>query len=70
MSWRIDVETRARHADQVSTPTAIVELQIASNKQPQKDAEVVRFEMDENTLAKTLESLKDIDSVIAKHCHQ
>ena len=36
MSWRIDVETRARHADQVSTPTAIVELQISSNEQPQK----------------------------------
>ena len=36
MSWRIDVETRARHADQVNTPTAIVELQIASNELPQK----------------------------------
>jgi len=36
MSWRIDVETRARHADQVNTPTAIVELQIASSELPQK----------------------------------
>lgn len=29
-SWRIDVKTKARHLDQLSQPTAIMEMKIKS----------------------------------------
>ena len=30
-SWRIDVKTKARHLDQLSQPTAIMEMKVKSH---------------------------------------
>lgn len=32
MNWRIDVKTKARHLEQINTPTAIIEMQIESGE--------------------------------------
>lgn len=37
LSWRIDINSRARHVDEINTPTAIVELQLT----PPNDQKVV-----------------------------
>jgi uncharacterized protein YbaA (DUF1428 family) len=67
MSWRIDVKSRSRHTDQISTPAAIVELHLANTGAIQQGVEVVRFEMDESGLGKVLNSLKNIGEQIDKH---
>ncbi|XP_038072686.1 COMM domain-containing protein 1-like [Patiria miniata] len=68
MSWRIDIKSQGRHIDQINTPTAIVELQLAENNSD-KEAEVVRFEMDEEKLAKITQDLDIMEAQIAAHCH-
>ena len=34
MSWRIDVKTRSKDVEQINTPVAIVELQLANKETP------------------------------------
>ena len=36
LSWRIDIKSQAKHIDQLNTPTAIVELQIADSQASDK----------------------------------
>ena len=31
VNWRIDIKSQAKHIDQINTPTAIMELQIANH---------------------------------------
>ncbi|XP_070576865.1 COMM domain-containing protein 1-like [Ptychodera flava] len=68
VSWRIDLKTQARHIDQLHTPTAIVELQLANGQDKSKEAEVVRFEMDEEKLSSVIKNLEDIQKQINVHC--
>merc|ERR1711962_1720941 len=68
MSWRIDIKSQGKHIDQINMPTAIVELQLTGNDSD-KDVEVIRFELDEEKLAKITEHLDTIEKQIAAHCH-
>ena len=43
LSWRIDVKSRARHVDQINTPVAIVELQLAQGSSQQKVGVDLRY---------------------------
>ncbi|KAL3873347.1 hypothetical protein ACJMK2_036479 [Sinanodonta woodiana] len=72
VSWRIDLKSQARHLDQINTPTAIMELQVGKNgDETEKDSsEVIRFEMDESKLSSVLQSMKEIEDEINKHCQQ
>ncbi|XP_002736623.1 COMM domain-containing protein 1-like [Saccoglossus kowalevskii] len=69
VSWRIDLKTQARHIDQLHTPSAIVELQLTNgNGCDKKEADVVRFEMDEEKLTNMISSLEEIEKQISSHC--
>lgn len=67
LSWRIDVQSRSRRAEQVNTATAIIELQLEKKQDDSKDTEVLRFEVDENGLTQLLKSLKDVEDLIKNH---
>ncbi|XP_022088643.1 COMM domain-containing protein 1-like [Acanthaster planci] len=68
MSWRIDIKSQSKCIDQINMPTAIVELQLAENNSD-KEVELVRFEMDEEKLAKITKDLDIMEAQIAAHCH-
>ncbi|XP_071791197.1 COMM domain-containing protein 1-like [Asterias amurensis] len=67
MSWRIDIKSQAKHIEQINTPTAIVELQIAEQNSDQ-EPDVVRFEMDEVKLAKITKDLDVMEEQLAAYC--
>ncbi|XP_072030848.1 COMM domain-containing protein 1-like [Amphiura filiformis] len=67
LSWRIDIKSQAKHIDQLNTPTAIVELQIAESQASDKEADVVRFEMDEEKLVQVTQSLNEIEERLAAY---
>lgn len=69
VNWRIDIKTQARNLEQINTPTAIVELQLAKNKNS-KESETVRFEMDEEKLTKVLSNLQEVEEQITAYCQQ
>lgn len=61
VSWRIDIKAQAKSVDQINTPTAIVELQLANkNQSHSKGDEVVKFELDEEMLGSLTKSLGEI----------
>ncbi|PIK60180.1 putative COMM domain-containing protein 1-like [Apostichopus japonicus] len=62
LSWRIDIKAQAKKVDQINTPTAIVELQLANKNQSQsKEDDVVQFELDEVMLGSLTRSLEEIE---------
>ncbi|KAL4238894.1 Copper metabolism (Murr1) domain containing 1 [Mactra antiquata] len=68
VSWRIDIQSQARHIDQINAPTAIMELKLGPNDS--KNSEVVRFEMDEERLNNVLQTMQEIENEVNKHCEQ
>lgn len=64
VSWRIDLKAQAKKLDQINTPTAIVELQLANRSKPENGNEVVRFEMDEEQLVSLTKSLEEIEECL------
>lgn len=69
VSWRIDVKSQSKSAENINEPSAIVELQIENPEESQK-TEVVQFEMDESRLAHVLQNMKDIEDQIVQYCQQ
>jgi len=72
LSWRVDVKSHTRQTDgAINEPCAIVELQL-DHKQHSNDkkAEVICFELNDNSLSKVLESLRDIETLITDFSKQ
>ncbi|XP_071963676.1 COMM domain-containing protein 1-like [Antedon mediterranea] len=67
MSWRIDVKGQAKNIEQISVPTAIVELQIANPLNKKQETDVVRFEMDEEKVGEVMKNLEEIEQQIQLH---
>ncbi|XP_045187297.1 COMM domain-containing protein 1-like [Mercenaria mercenaria] len=70
VSWRIDIQSQARHIDQINAPTAIMELQLGPKTSNSQKTEVVRFEMDETRLGSVLQTMQDIENEVNKYCQQ
>ncbi|ESP02278.1 hypothetical protein LOTGIDRAFT_138684 [Lottia gigantea] len=66
VSWRIDLKSQGRRSDDINTPSAIMELQIAEH---QNKDQVVRFEMDEQKLKSVLQSMEEIEEQIDNYCN-
>ena len=81
-NWRIDVKSKARHIADLNTPTAIVEMEISGSKVVLlanlmsecidcslclQGSEVVRFEMNEEGLAKMIEQIETIEEQITAY---
>ncbi|XP_005112903.2 COMM domain-containing protein 1 [Aplysia californica] len=67
VSWRVDLKSQSMTEEQINTPTAIMELQVADNLNKQRNAEVIRFELDEDKVAEMLSNMREIDAQIHKY---
>ncbi|CAL1548902.1 unnamed protein product [Lymnaea stagnalis] len=66
VAWRVDLKTQSRNAEQINSPSAIMELHIGDNLNKAKGPEVVRFELDEVKVTQMLNSMQDIEAQINK----
>ncbi|GFR97969.1 COMM domain-containing protein 1-like [Elysia marginata] len=67
VSWRVDLQSQTRNTEQISIPTAIMELHLSDNLDLSKASEVVRFELNESKLSSVLTGMQEIEAQINKY---
>jgi len=67
VSWRIDIKSQFRNVEQVNTSTAIIEVKLENFDLYHQGLEVIRFEIDDDRLAKMHHVLLEIEEQIKKH---
>lgn len=68
MSWRIDIQSQAKHIEHIDAPIAIMELQLGSTDPKIQKTEVVRFGMDVTKLDSVLQTLQAVEDELIKNC--
>ncbi|XP_003382677.1 PREDICTED: COMM domain-containing protein 1-like [Amphimedon queenslandica] len=63
INWRVDVQSKARHIDQLNQPSAIVEMKIGKSC-TEEVSDIVRFEVDAQKLSGILSQVGDIQTAI------
>nr|XP_056712415.1 COMM domain-containing protein 1 [Euleptes europaea] len=61
LNWRVDVKSQSRHTDQLSSPVAIVKMELGKNGQ---ESEFLTLEFDELKLNQMLKKLSEIEGSI------
>lgn len=64
VSWRIDLKAQAKKLDQINTPTAIVELQLANRSKPEN----VRNELLKHITYWELSCVEDMKMILMQKC--